>query len=773
MVKMSPLTRKLLRDLKSGWKSFAAIFIICSLAITLYVGIDATWRGIEENLAWQFEASNMADIFITGESSDRTVRDLLQIDGVQDAQRRVAAMGTAKWLSGEPDLALAMSDGAPVVSVPLVFEGAEIDPLKKNQCILLDRFAEAHGLGVGDSFRVKLDDKVISLEIVGLGVMPEYVVMFHDGEFSPAPATFGYAFVSPGTLSDIQPNELVLTLSPGADEKAVYEAVCALLADREVVIQVREDIFGIKMAMEEAQQIRAMGGIFPAVFFIIAALITWTTMSRLVENQRLQIGSLLSQGYGRGALTWHFALYGLLIAVLGCLVGLLGARYGIGPILMRFIFSMYVLPDVRLYMSPFVMVAIALVIMAITGGASVLSARSALGHTPAALLRPKPPGKGKRVFLENINWLWRRMRFSDKMIARNLVRSPVRLLMGVIGSLGCAALMLTGFGMRDSVTYVMQNHYTRTMHYEARVMLENTSAGYARSVAIRAGATGYEEEMISQCEVLIGEEWKAKAVYLLADAHDMIRLSDERGARVTLPEEGVALTRKAAEDYGMDLNDEIELRVPGGRAVKTRIVQIVDLQLDQGIYASKNAFKKLDLFPWMPTDVLLRGADLDLDAVMKMDGVSKVTTLDEERSNKNSILQIMNVIVLLLVLFSGALALVVFYNLGQLNFSERIRELATLKVLGFTPREIKRLVLSENIIIMFIGLPFGYLLGPELHRIVLTKGLPNTIQFVPYIETLSWVYTGVITVLFSLVVNWMLGAKFKDIDMVEALKSVE
>ena len=768
----APLVIKLLRDLKNGWKSFVSILIICMLAVTLYAGIDATWRCIDRELNRQFVESSVADLWIRGEVSDRTIRDLKAIEGVQNAQRRISVEFKADDLATQPKLMLIMNDADPVILKPLVREGAL--PVKANECMVSQRFGQAHGLSLGDRLRVTMGDRELTLTITGFGFLPEYVVSSDGNELAPSPLQNGYAYVAPGTLSFLPYSEAALTLKPGASLAAVRSAVDVLMKGRQVVLIERSDVFGIKMALEQAQQIRAMGAIFPLVFFIVAALITWTTMNRLVESQRLQIGSLFALGYTRRELTLHYASYGFLIAILGALTGLAGARYGVGPILMSFINAVYALPDAVPVLSPWVMLGMSLVLSAITGGASILSARAAFRQSPAALLRPKPPGKGKRVFLENMRGVWKHTPFSEKMILRNMLRNPVRLLMGLIGALGCSALILVGFGLRDSVDYVLVNHYTRTMHYDARVTLKaDASVDYAKSVALRAGAQSFEEEMITSAEVLVQGEWRSKQVYVLSNGHEMVRLSDEEGNPVILGDDGVALTRKAAADYGLGLGDAISLRAPGGRNVSATVSHILDLQLDQGVYMARSVWEKMGLTPWMPTAALLRGERLNLNAALDMDGVDKVRTLDEERMNSGTMLTIMNTVVLLLVLFAGALELMVFYNLGQLNFAERIRELATLKVLGFLPGEIRKLVLRENVIITLLGLPLGLAAGPLLLQVLLDYGLSNTIQFVPHIGWMCWIYTAALALMFTLVVNWMLGSKFKQVNMVEALKSVE
>lgn len=779
MVKMkglSPLNRKLLRDLREGWKSFAAIWLICTLAITLYVGIDATWRGMQRSLDEQFELSNMPDLWVGGEVSDRTVRDLEALPGVTGAQRRVQVEGVAKELGQEndPTVMLMMHDGAARLSKPLVLEGTEFPPGRKDTCILHQAFAQAHGLRVGDVLAVEVYGRRISLTICGIGTLPEYVVTNHNGEFSPDPLGFGYACVSPGTLGFLPYNSAFLTVEPGADIGVVKQDVQKLLSDTQSAVMVRDDIMGIKMAMDESQQIRAMGRIFPVVFFIIAAMITWTTMSRLVEKQRLQIGILFSQGYGKGALMVHYTSYGLLLALLGAAGGFAGAYYAIGPILLNMLATLYTFPGAQPYLLPGVMASISAVLAVITGGASALSAFAALRHNPATLLRPKPPGKGRRVLLENIGWLWRRLPFSEKMIQRNLWRSPARVLMGLLGALGCTAMMLTGFGMRDSVDFVLRNYYTQTMQYDACIYLDDGApVGYAEMVGRRIGASETEEKMQTGCEVLVQGQWQNKQVFVLEDEHPMVYLTLEDGTAYKLPQQGVALTRKASEEYGVGIGDTLQMRLPGGSAKQAQVVQIVDVQLGQGVYVSRSAWRDIDVMPWMPNAVMVRGDALQLEAVEEMDAVERVRTIMQERDANSKVLEVLNLVVLLLVLFSGALALVVFYNLGQLNFSERIRELATLMVLGFTQREMKRLVLRENLIITAIGIPIGLLLGPLLHKTVLESGLPNTLDFVPYIQSASWVYTVVLTFCFSVAINWVLGRKFRQVNMVEALKSVE
>ncbi len=766
------LRRKLIRDIRDNWKSFAAVFIICMLSTMLYSGLDAAWRGMERNLNVQFRQCGLADIWITGQISDRKARDIANIPGVMDAQRRVHLRAEAD-LPGDPTVELYMSDGISRVNSAMVFVGLSLPSGQKNVCVLDSRFAKAQGLSVGDKLMVDAGGTSLELMVGGIGYSPEYVVYSDGFAFSANPSTFGYAYLSPGTLSYLPYQETVVLLDPGADVMQVKQEIQTLLDDSRMLVLTRDDKAGIKMAIEEVGQIRALGQVFPAVFFLVAALITFSTMRRMVESQRMQIGTLCSLGYDRAQLIRHYTGYGLLVSSLGALFGLLGARFFLGRIVMWVLMSIYNMPDAAVYMHPGIMAGTFMLTVLIAMGASFLSCNRALKEVPAGLLRPKPPNHGKRVLLERIPFLWRHLSFSSKLIIRNMLRNTSRFLIGIVGVVGCSALLLTGFGMRDSVLFVLENHYTHTMRYDVRVDL-NASAteNYPEAVRLRSGAQRMETVMERSCELQIDNRWQTKSLHVLNDRHEMVYLERD-GERIWLPKEGITLSERAAEETGLKIGDSVKLRALNGHETTAKVQDIISIQLGQGVYISKSAWRKLDMMPFMPTAVFLSGWSIDPTAVEDMDGVSKVRTIDVERTGSEAVVRVLDVVVLVMVLFSGALLLVVLFTLGQLNFFERVRELATLMVLGFYPRESKHLILRENIIIAMLGLPLGLYLGPFLHRWVLTYGFPTMLEFIPYIASVSWVYTPLLTLLFAQIVNVLIGVKFKSVDMVEALKSVE
>ncbi len=454
----SPLRAKMIRDLKAGWKSFLSILLISMLSTALFMGLDATWRGMWDNVQNQFAQGNLSDIWVNGEISDNDARQIADLHGVKAVQRRVVAEAEARDLDGKPKIKLLMSEGTPAVNQPIVYEGRGFAPGAKNECVLQQRFAAAHHLAVGDVLAVSVGGRKLDLVIAGLGVMPEFV-MFQKGSELVTPAgSYGYACLSPGTLGFMPYSEITLTLEPGADTAAVRQAVQGVVDEDRTTVTLRKDKSAIKSTMEQIAQLRILGLIVPLLFFLVAALITWTTMGRLVENQRTQIGALFALGYGRNALISHYAEYGATIALLGAALGIAGALWGLAPLLLWFLQNMYIMPDAVPSLSWWMASAVSLGLMGITGGSGVLSARHALAQTPASLLRPRAPAKAKKVFLERIPFLWNRLGFSGKMIARNMLRSRVRLFMGLVGTIGCTALMLIGFGLRDTVEYATGNY---------------------------------------------------------------------------------------------------------------------------------------------------------------------------------------------------------------------------------------------------------------------------------------------------------------------------
>ena len=774
MARKNMLNRKLWRDLRIDRKSFMAVFIICTLAVTLYLGIDVGWRGMERSMEEQFHDCALADLWVPGVMSDQMAVTIANIPGVRDAQRQTSIRAEVQNLPDDPLVMLMDSDGVSRINKPMLLSGETFPEQTRNTCLLNPAFAVAHDIELGDMLTFTYGADRFSLRVVGFAHSAEYVVLNDQYSFRADERKFGYAFVAPGTLNFLPYNRIGVCIEPGADFYEIKREIERKVDNPEISIITRNDLMGIKMASEEAEQIRAMGSVFPAVFFLVAALITFSTMKRMVDQQRQQIGTLCSLGYSKRQLIIHYISYGFLVSAVGSALGVVIGRFGIGEILVAMLASVYVMPGCVPVLNVPVAVSVCVMMIFIASGASYLSCRQALQEVPSGLLRPKPPVSGKRALIEKISFLWNRLSFSGKLILRNVSRNKMRLAIGLVGVMGCTALMLTGFGMRDSVAYVLTNHYGNTMRYDVRASLAGTyGESYVSALSARSRADHMERTMEGMLEIYRNGGYELQSFFVFEDQHDVVYLKGRMGERVWLPLSGAAITEKMAEDTGFAVGDMISLRAPNGKTGQVKVESIISVQLGQGIYMTRSAWRQLDIMPYQPTALLFCGDNIDVDALSDMDGIDRVRTIDDELDGNASVVIVLNVVVVIMVLFAGVLALVVLYTLGQLNFHERIRELATLMVLGFFPRETKRLILRENTITAIMGIPLGLLAGPMLHGWVLESGLPNTLEFIPYIAPTSWIYAPLLAFGFAQLVNIMIGAKFKDVDMVESLKSVE
>ena len=751
-----------------------SVFFICFLSVTLYVGIDSSWRGMDQNLKQQFSQGSLANIWIDGELTSHTIDQLTAMPGVKDAQRRTKVRGTITSLGDDPAIDLYSNEKEYRINKPIVFEGNALDPNAKNLCIINEEFAQTYQLSVGGSIALTVNTMPLELTIAGIGHSAEYT-LYNDGiNYRADPEDFAYAFVSPETLNFLPFNQAVVTLDSDIDELEAKKAISLLLDDSAKKLSVRKDFLNLKLSIEEVEQIQALGSVFPIVFFLVAALITWSTMKRLVDKQRSQIGTLLSVGYSKKALYRHYISFGFFISLISSILGLIAGVLGIGNIVLSMLSAFYILPGSAPYLHIGIALAAIALMVFITSGACYLSSKNALKETPSSLLRPKAPPSGKAIFLERITFLWKKFTYNQKLILRNMFLNKSRIFIGIIGITGCVTLLLTGFGMRDSVEYVLDHYYTQTLLFDARVTLDQSlSPNYLQGIARRANADYYEGIMNASCQIETGDLIKTEPLFVLEDRHTLMHLEDGQGNQVWLPEYGLALTTTSAKEYNLAVGDSVTLQIGGYKKIEMPVTAIVSMDLGQGVYLSRSYWDLLDIGPFVPSSIMLQGKNLTLSALEEMKGIYEVQTIEEERNSSGMVVEVLNLVVVIFVFFAGSLAGVVLYTLAQLNFYERQRELATLMVLGYYPRENKKLILTENLIISIIAIPIGLILGPLLHEWVLSSGLPKIFQFTPYISPFSWAMTPIFTLVFALIVNLIIGGKFKEIQMVEALKSVE
>lgn len=541
----------------------------------------------------------------------------------------------------------------------------------------------------------------------------------------------------------------------------------------------------------DAQSIAAIGTVFPIIFFLVAALVSLTTMTRMVEEERTQIGTLKALGYKKSAITAKFVWYALLSTLLGSLVGVALGESLLPIVIIRTYRTVY-MHLTQTVVQPHILNAVAatvLALLATVGGAVAASAR-VLSENPAALMRPEAPKIGKRTFVEDIDFIWMRLNFAQKAACRNLFRYKKRLFMTILGVAGCMALLLAGFGIRDSVEMLPEKQFNRVFSYQGTVGADASLSRAERRQLLSkvASVEGVTEYLQTKSIVTYAETEKGDTSAYLIVPQDTVKLGEYvhlREARfphddVTLTDDGVLITEKFAKALGVSAGDMITIKEdetaePVG---DVRVAGVVENYLSSYIYMTPNIYKALYGETASLNAALIKvDPSADTNAVaedlLDINGVTSVSMNATTQAQVNSMLGNLNVIIAVMILAAGLLAFIVLYNLNNINITERRRELATLKVLGFYPGELAAYVYRENVILTLFGTVLGMGLGFVLHWFVMQTVETETVMFGAEMRFTSYLFSVLLTIVFAVLVNALMYFRMKKIDMIESLKSVE
>ncbi|MHC1781658.1 MAG: ABC transporter permease [Anaerolineaceae bacterium] len=770
------LQKKIFRDIEENRWSFLAIVCICSLGIALFSGVNLYVSTIENEVSNYYERANLADYWIyKAEFSDSDLNNIRSLANIQAAQRR-KVFDVA--LSGSSDAVLhihAVGEEAKI-NVPELLDGSLLDGSEADALLLDSRFAQAHGLSVGDSFVAGDGERQTQWLIKGIVRNVEYVYYAPEGLTIPDYHKYGFAYTNASSLPDTAFNEIILTVGKGSN-----------LSQEEITNKVHETLEGANILSRSHQTsyrkvadamtgIKQIGLLFSVAFFLTAALVTWITVSRMMENQRQHLGTLRSLGFSKNEIMRRYALFGVLITIPSMILGWILSRYLIAQSLYNVGITYYTIEATGLKaFSPHLILS-ALCVAAVTCGAAVLSCRESLKSMPSELMRPKPPAQGHRIVLERIAPFWRRLSFSGKIVTRNLFRNKARMLMGLVGIIGSTALILCGFGLMNSINGMLDKAFNETVRYNVEIKLRTPLVTeQLTDIYDVLHSAEHVDETMAFGVYLYGKNGIMQNPYLvvLDKGQKSLGFKDLDGNKVYLPEDGVLLTPRMAETLSVGIGDKLTAERLDGTVIPLEIANIVDFPVGNEIYMSKTAYSKVSDLPFLVRTLLIDGQDLDLNKLKTDPRISLVETKEEMRNNMLIVLETLQFFQVILIVFSGLLAFAVMMVLGRMNYYERTRELATLKVLGFYKKEMKRLVLRENIWITVFGLPFGYIFGTLLLRVILQQATTPDLEILPRIAVSSIVIGFAFILGFTMLVNHVMGRKFKSIDMVASLKSVE
>lgn len=548
----------------------------------------------------------------------------------------------------------------------------------------------------------------------------------------------------------------------------------------------RSSNLGYETYRQDSDRIDNIGKAFPLIFFLVAALVSLTTMTRMVQEKRLEIGTFKALGYSRGAIVAHFLIYSLSASLIGSLIGIsIGFRL-FPPLIMNAYNSLYTIPD---KVTPFnykLALESSLLAVIFVVAASAASTMEELREVPASLLRPKPPKSGKSILLERVTFIWKKLSFTEKVTARNIFRYKQRFFMTVIGIAACTGLMITGFGLEGAITGATDNQFSTIYKYDMQAALTKSIPDsekitmkqkildqgnvksvlftYSKNSSIKNNGANQDAYLVVPENI----EELNKYINLTLNNRD-----------VQLGDEGVVITEKLSKLLHKKIGDPIEITV-NDKVLKVKVSGITEQYIQHYIYMSPLLYEKLSGEKPVFNNIygllnnLSESSEDDTSKTLtRISHIGSVSFKNRIRVDSGKSLKSVNYVVLVLIISAGVLAFVVIFNLTNININERKSELATIKLLGFYNNELASYIYRENIILTIIGSIVGIGFGILMNKYVINSAETNILMFYKKIYPIYFLYSIVLTILFSLIVNAAMYGKFAKIDMIESLKNNE
>lgn len=760
------LHKKLFRDMWHNRMQFVAMILLCALGTWCFAGLDAAWRMFDASATKYFTEQKLSDAWvIMSPLNNQTTSKLDRIEGVSTVQARTLA--TMKLdMPHEPEAVVVFFDGLPKTNLPYLIEGELLSAGDSRGCLIEEQFASANHIQVGDRLLLKPEEGRVTLIVRGIVLSPEYVITAND--VRPDPLNFGFILALHDAFPELPFTQAAIAYDKGANPEPDIRQMFP-----EALIINHQSHSSTSSTQMNIDMFKGLSYLFPLLAYSVAALIVLTTLTRMLENQRIQMGTLKALGYHDGAITRHYLCYALYPSLIGAVLGLFVGRATLPYILFEMEAESHIMPYcIQAPISALQIIACVLMV-ALSLLICFYAYRKSAKEVTAALLRPKPPRAGKKLFVERFPKIWRRLSFNAKMIIRNLFRNKLRTLMSLVGLFCCTMLIITSFGLQDSVRYFVGTYYKGTLAYTLRADL-NAEAGKAESYLKRVHADKVEPIMESAVSLAAGGRVRSTQLTIVPDDMRLIHLGKNQSF-MALPKDGAAITKKLSETMGIAIGDTVAVSLPGdNEPMLLPVKMICDVSIGQGLYMAESLYNAQRKAAFIPTALLiLNPAEAAIEALQAMD---EVTDLRYPALQYTQMLTILQSMMGVFMLLSGAallLAFIVLYNMGILNFMERSREYATLKVLGYHQREIRRLIVNENMLTALIGTALGVIPGRLLTTAVLKMAEGENMAFAASVEFPSYFIGCAATLTLAYLITRLLTRKVKNIDMVEALKSVE
>lgn len=760
------LQRRMWRDIWKHKGQFLSVFLMAFMGVYVFTGMSADWRGLRQAGDEYYQETVLADAFVTGNmTNDDLVVDLKKQKVIGDVERRLVLPSVID-LSGNKDVTLYFPE-KDQICIPKTASGEPFRLGESDKIWLNERFASENGLKIGDKVKVKLKDmdKTLDLTLAGTIFSSEYIYFSDGTSMTPDHKNKGFAWLDPKVLDlpgDKPWNQILIRKKDDTvSDVELEDAVDAVMKDEPYSYMSRADHPSIRAYETEVDKHKLSGEIFPVVFLIIALLTLVTGMSRMVSQQRIQIGTMRALGFSRSRVYMYYLSFGFWISLIGSVAGAILGPISLPKAFRRPMMSYYTMPEWISVQEPSYYL-IAVVVVVLCSLLAALSCRSVLKEIPAAALTCKKETMTRFALIERIPG-WQKTSFNLRWNVRDMSKNKLRSIMVLIGVVGCAILLSIAFTMKAYM--VESKHWTYDVidHYGSKIQIDDAT----------------DEEIDTAIKELDGQTLREVPVQILADGkresgqlsvYDDVTLVTPTGADrrpIPIPKEGVGLSTVIAERYGLKPGDTIEWRQNTGAEVyKDKITCLYRDPSTRGLIMSRQAYEKHDL-TYRPTAILS-----PLKDEKDLPGMGAVLKRDKAISDWDELMSSMNAMVFMLVFGAVILSIVVMYNLGLLSFTEKEREFATLRVLGFPRRAVRRLMLTQNVFLSFLGYLIGLPLGIALLDAAV-KNMRTSMDFVLVVTPENIILTFLITVGLAFLVTLMFSRKIRRIDMAQSLKSGE
>ena len=785
------LRKKMLRDIKHNLSQFITIFLMVFIGVLAYSGIESYMMGMQYTADKFYKENNLQDLNAIGANFTKEDLDnIKKIDHVKNAERKLSI--TTKT-DGDKTLLTNFIESNKI-SKFYVVKGEKFDVDKKG--VWLDAFyADANKIKIGDEITIKYDGYTFKEKVLGFINVPDHVYDVKDeSELYPDHEEFGFAYLSSNELEgyikskavsslgvkeedlnkmdfnykdELVFNYVMVDVSNKKNDAKVKDEIEKKIDNAKTVIKI-EDSTSYKQYQGEIDEGKTYIGVFSGLFIFIAMLSVITTMTRVVKNQRVQIGTLKALGFKNYKIFLHYMGYGFWISLVASICGILAGYYGIGNLFINLEMSFFEIPNGTSVLMASCFICAALVVLAVVV-VSFIACRKNLILSPADTLRPESPKVKAASLSLTTKGIFKKLNFSTKWNLRDMFRNKARTLTGIVGITGCCMLIVCAFGMLDSLNSFIKLQFEDLYNFSYKLSLKSDiSESNLNKLKDKYGSATSQASLI---EIKNKDGKKESNNVLITDASNKVRFVDNKGKFIKLDsEDGVYITYKLASTMGYKKGDVITWKIVGSdKYYKSKIVGFNKDPQNQNMTITRDYYEKLG--NTYKADSLY--TDKDLSNTKEIDNVLLIQDIDSLEEGMNNMLSTMKSMIVLIIFIAVVLGAVIIYNMGVLSYTEKEYQFATLKVLGFRDRQIRKIFIKQNNIIaaisIILGLPAGFYLTDWLFK----TAIEESYDFGANISIMTYVYATIGTFLTSYIVSKILSKKINNIDMVTSLKGSE